>query len=211
MGMKINRILLSAIGGLVLTGAATAAHAELVTYSTTGVFGVPTPGALETGVVSGDGTSSIDVGGGMTITFDGLIGNSVNVPPPSFASLGTFQVAGSGISNIPFFDTFTLTITQSSPSVGTGAFSAVVSGAVSGNASNATSVFFTPFTVTMGDITYSLVSPTLPLVPPSSNNGNTTVEAQITTSVPTPASAVAGSALLGLLAAGKVRSRKNSI
>lgn len=196
--MKINRMAMGLLGGLMLAGVAATAPAETITYSTSGVF-------------TSTSTNVINVGNGMTITFLPLSSNSVTAPPPTFGSLGTFEVSGSPGPSSAFSDTFTLTITQSAPSGGSGDFTATVSGAVTVNASVATAVFNTPYSIVLGDVSYTLLSPSLPLVPPSTNNGDTTVEAQITTSVPTPASVIAAPALLGLMYLGKARRRRNLI
>jgi hypothetical protein len=173
----------------------TIAQAEPVTYSTTGSF-------------NGGGNSITFVGGGgsLTINFTGV--NS-NVITPTFASLGEFQtiVEGSG-ATITDGTTFTLNITQTVPSAGSGFLAGTINGTISQNQSTGL-VTFSVSSTTINGVTYSLTNNPLPLVPPSTNNGVTSVQAHIT-SVPEPATMILlGTGLAG--AAASIRKRRKGV
>lgn len=170
----------------------TIANAEPVTFSTNGSF-------------NGGGNSIVFGGGANTLTIN-FTGVNSNVNTPTFASLGEFQtiVTGSG-ATIAAGTTFTLNITQTVPSAGSGFLAGTITGTIAQNQSTGL-VTFSISSTTINGVTYSLTNNPLPLVPPSTNNGVTSVQAQIT-SVPEPATMILlGTGLAG--AAASIRKRR---
>jgi hypothetical protein len=106
---------LMCLAGLAIMPAA----ADVVTYSTTGVFG-----SSGTNVYSGLNA--------LTITYGDTAGNVVSpVPPPSDASFGTFTVVGPLAGYTDTVSTaFTLTIAQTTPSGGSETFTDSFKGTV---------------------------------------------------------------------------------
>lgn len=175
----------------------TIAQADPVTFSTNGSF-------------NGGGNSIVFGGGANTLTIN-FTGVNSNVNTPTFASLGEFQtiVAGSG-ATITGGTTFTLNITQTVPSAGSGFLAGTITGTISQNQSSGL-VTFTVSSATINGVTYSLTNNPLPLVPPSTNNGVTTVQAQITSAVPEPATMILlGTGLAGVAASIRKRRKAES-
>ena len=172
---------------LALITIASSVRATTVTYSTTGSFN---GGAFSS-------PTSIGFGGGAnttTLTFTG-VSATVDTDPFgfTFASLGTMHTASTGSGASVAGTTFAIQITQTVPSAGSGNVSGTISGFISQNSSTS-QITFTVTSVTIGAITYSVPNNPLSLVPPVTNNGNTTIQGRVT-AVPEPAT-------LGLLGAG---------
>ena len=163
----------------------TPALAEPVTFSTTGGFS------------ASGGASSAIFGSGpntLTLSYSGIVNSTVGTPTNSSAGLITASVTGTGGDA---GGTFTLTIDQTAPSVGSGGLDGDLSGTISSNSSLGT-LDFTSTSLTLGDIVYTLQQPPggYDLVPPSTLNGETSIQLNTT------ASAVPEPAFLGLTGLG---------
>jgi len=163
-----KRLLISNILAFAMIGFGAAAHANSVSFTTSGAF-------------NGGGNSITFGAGGNTlqIVYTGMNTVNLNDTPFTFSSLGDFQtsITGTG-ATITSGSTFTLTIDQTQPSSGTGFLAATLTGTLQQNQSSGL-VTFSTSSVTIGADTYALTNSPLPLVPPSTNNGITTVQARI--------------------------------
>jgi len=168
-----------------------------LTFTTSGEF--TPPGG--TNVYGAPPKTLTFLAGGGTVDFGEL--------DPSNANFGTFDAdiaTGSGFLNVTGA-TLTLTIMQAALpgywTAGSASFVGTLSGLIGHSASNAT-VTFAPTTVTIDSVTYSLPHDTFLLVPPTTNNGQTTIQGIVsgpstpTGFTPEPASM----ALMGLGLAG---------
>jgi hypothetical protein len=155
----------------------TPALAEPVTFSTTGGFS------------ASGGASSATFGFGLntlTLSYAGIVDSTVGTPTNSSAGFITASVTGTGGDAA---GTFTLTIDQTAPSVGSGGLDGDLSGTISSNSSLGT-LDFTSTSLTLGGIVYTLQQPPggYDLVPPTTLNGETSIQMHIDTStVPEPA------------------------
>jgi len=212
--MRMKALLaLAAFVGLAVMGPATPARAILVTYSTVGTF--------DSGDTPGTNVYT-DVASGILITFDGIVSNSVEVPPTTQASLGEFNTTGTtALTNMGVASGFTLDIFQTAPDVGMLTFVGTLSGTLQILNSQAFVLFDAPLSgsiVGLFTTTYEIIEADegvlgrANLVPPSVNNGRSSVEAEISiAAVPEPATvALAGLGIpFGLLALRR-RARKVS-
>jgi len=173
------------VAGLATVGLAAPSHAATVTYTTTGLFtGGDAPGTNQ----------YIDAANNILITFNGVTSNSVEVPPDSNVSYGTFDTTGTTAASLQAVASgFTLTIIQSAPTPSGDpdiAFVGALDGSLAFSNSQAFVQFLPPFiqNISNGDGTqtqYRLVEADegtpgrANINPPSVNNGDSTVEGKI--------------------------------
>lgn len=165
--------------------AAVSALAAPVTYSTSGVF-------ASTG-------TNVATFGNVTLTFVGITTDTADPQAPLFfsnASFGYFDASGGSFNSLqPVSDTFTLTITQSAPTAGSGNLAGVLSGSMDANTSSVNFDVTSAGPVVIGATRYSFANTSYALVPPATNNGETTLQGVVDQSeIPEPTSM----SLLGL-------------
>ena len=192
----MRRALLCTLAILVFGAAAVA---DTITYSTTGSFSGSSPTPTASGgcgtVQSAFGNTSastsnnclISSAAGTTITIN-FENNSNSVLSPSNISLGAFHVTGSFAGDPSFNDSFTLTINQTQPSVGSGTSTTTVNGNISFDPSQSNIVLtFDNNPVIINGVTYTLQN-TYFLAPPGSNGSDGVTSLQAVVAAPEPAS-----------------------
>ncbi|AMV40419.1 PEP-CTERM sorting domain-containing protein [Planctomyces sp. SH-PL62] len=167
---------------------APAVQAETVLFGTDGVF-------------TSSGTSTLDLGNGNSISFNGQGFNTANPNPFTFATFGQFDTSGFTTDiETPVTTGFELTIGQLAPTFGEAQFIGTIAGNLTVSSSGVVLTFTSPLAVMIGNIKYEILSSdlgagTLVLSPPEINNGLTSINARIT-AIPEPSAFI----LMGLAA-----------
>lgn len=214
MKLSTNLALMTALGLI----AANTAGASVFQYYDTGMFLMASGGTIFTNNTPPLGTSSpgnaVTFSSGsqtVTITFADLatlaVPNSVN--SPSNLSYGIFDVNNGGSNTAVTVGAFTFDLTvHDLTDAGTAVFHGSSAGGTVANNSTNIVVSWSPTTSpAVGNQIFTIFTPTA-LVPPTTTAGETTIQGQVTPTVPEPASMLLmGAGLLGL---GFVSKRKLS-
>ena len=163
------------------------AHAEIVSFVTTGTF---------TGGDLAGSNTYLDAANGISIVFNSSIDNTVDVPPTSQVSFGQFDSSATTATSLtPVASNFLLDIFQTAPTAGSLEFVGQLQGSLQVLNSQAYIQFSEPLVGQIGRVFYQIASADggmlgrVNLAPPSTNSGLTTIVGNVGI-VPEPASLV---------------------
>ena len=193
----------------------TAAAVMMIAFANIGAKADPVTFSTDARFNAGAFGTPITFGGTVQLSFQGIINGTVNAP--SNTSLGEIVVScvGGGTACAPVNitgTTFDIRITQTVPSAGNAVITSTLSGTIGGDASTGTGITFTVTSATIGGVTYTIMNNPLALVPVTTNNGHTSIQATITstTAVPEPTTMLLlGTGLAGI--AARVRKRRKAV
>jgi hypothetical protein len=130
---------------------------------------------------SGCGVNGQTIGGSVRVDFVPVSDVTVAGTPPSNVAFGQVVVScigggtACGSQSLAGVNLF-IVVSQTMPTAGFGSITVgVITGTVSGNASNATITWATPNGVKVGTVNYSIVSNPVALVPPATASGTVTI------------------------------------